>query len=68
MDSFDFFLLGTSLREINCHVKSPCNPSTQEVEAGGLQVGGQPWLHSENLFQKKKKTLRAPCAEKLKPP
>jgi hypothetical protein len=28
-----------------------CNPSTQEVEAGGSQVPDQPELHSETLFQ-----------------
>jgi hypothetical protein len=30
------------------------NPSTQEAEAGGLQVGGQPGLHSKISSQKKK--------------
>jgi hypothetical protein len=29
-----------------------CNPSTQEVEAGGYQVRGQPRLYSETLYQK----------------
>jgi hypothetical protein len=33
-----------------------CNPSTQEVEAGGLRVQGQPELHSETLSQKQNKT------------
>jgi hypothetical protein len=28
-----------------------CNPSTQETEAGGLQVQGQPDLHIEAQFQ-----------------
>jgi hypothetical protein len=32
-----------------------CNPSTQEAEARGSQVGDQPGLHSETLSQKKKK-------------
>jgi hypothetical protein len=32
------------------------NPSTQEVEAGRWQVGGQPGLHSETLSQKNKQT------------
>jgi hypothetical protein len=26
-----------------------CNISTQEIEAGGLGVQGQPWLYSEFL-------------------
>lgn len=30
-----------------------CNFSIQEAETGGLQVCGQPRLHSENLSQKK---------------
>jgi hypothetical protein len=30
------------------------NPSTQEAEAGGLQVQGQPGLHSETLPHKNK--------------
>jgi hypothetical protein len=29
-----------------------CNPSTQEAEAEGLRVQGQPGLHSKTLFQK----------------
>jgi hypothetical protein len=29
-----------------------CNPSTQEAEAGGLRVPGQPGLQSETLAQK----------------
>jgi hypothetical protein len=28
------------------------NPTTWEVEAGSLQVQGQPGLHSDTLFQK----------------
>jgi hypothetical protein len=28
-----------------------CNPSTPEAEAGGLEVPGQPGLHSKNLSQ-----------------
>jgi inosine/xanthosine triphosphate pyrophosphatase family protein len=32
-----------------------CNLSTWEVEAGGLQVPGQPGLYSKTLSQKKKK-------------
>jgi hypothetical protein len=32
-----------------------CNPSTQEAEAGGLQIPDLPGLHSETLFQKNKK-------------
>jgi hypothetical protein len=38
-----------------------CNPSTPESEAGGLQVQGQPMLHSESLPPpptKKKKSLK----------
>jgi hypothetical protein len=39
-----------------------CNPSTPESEAGGLQVQGQPMLHSESLppppTQKKKISKR----------
>jgi hypothetical protein len=31
-----------------------CNPSTWEAEAGGSQIGSQPGLHSEILYQKKK--------------
>jgi hypothetical protein len=43
------------------------NPSTQEVEAGGSQVPGQPRLYSEKLSQKnekkeKKKTLQRSVA------
>jgi hypothetical protein len=30
-----------------------CNPSTQEIEAGGSQVQGQPGLHHKTLSQKK---------------
>jgi hypothetical protein len=30
-----------------------CNSSTQEAEAGGAQVLGQPGLHIKTLFQKK---------------
>jgi hypothetical protein len=30
------------------------NPSSQEVEAGGWEVGGQPELHSKTLCLKKK--------------
>jgi hypothetical protein len=30
-----------------------CNPSTQEVEAGGLQIPGQFGINSEILSQKK---------------
>jgi hypothetical protein len=30
------------------------NPSTQEIEAGGSQVLGQPGLHRQTLCQKKK--------------
>jgi hypothetical protein len=32
-----------------------CNSRAQEVEARGLQVQGQPWLHSETLSQKNKR-------------
>jgi hypothetical protein len=32
-----------------------CNSSTWEAETGGLQIQGQPGLHSESLSQKKKK-------------
>jgi hypothetical protein len=32
------------------------DPSTQEAEVGGLQVGGQPRLYRETLSQKEKKT------------
>jgi hypothetical protein len=31
------------------------NPNTQEIEAGRLQVPGQPELHGETLSQNKKK-------------
>jgi hypothetical protein len=31
------------------------NPSTQEVDAGGSRVRGQPGLHEETLCQKKSK-------------
>jgi hypothetical protein len=31
------------------------NPSTQESEAGGLRVQGQPELRNKTLFQKEKK-------------
>jgi hypothetical protein len=30
------------------------NPNFQEAKAGGSQVWGQPWLHSDILSQKKK--------------
>jgi hypothetical protein len=33
-----------------------CNSSTEEVETGGLQVWGQPELHSKILCQKTPKT------------
>jgi hypothetical protein len=33
------------------------NPSTQEAEAGGLQIQGPPLLQSETLSQKKKKSV-----------
>jgi hypothetical protein len=33
-----------------------CSPSTEEAKAGGSQVPGKSELHSENLFQKKRKT------------
>jgi hypothetical protein len=32
-----------------------CNPSSEEAQAGGLQVQGQPGLHSETLPKRKKK-------------
>jgi hypothetical protein len=32
-----------------------CNFSTQEAEAGGLQVQGQPGLYGKTLSQEKKK-------------
>jgi hypothetical protein len=32
-----------------------CNPSNQEVEAGGSQVQGQSGLHGENLCEQTKK-------------
>jgi hypothetical protein len=32
-----------------------CNSSTWEAETGGLQIQGQPGLHSESLSQKKKR-------------
>lgn len=31
-----------------------CDFGTLEVEAGGFQVGSQPGLYGENLFQKRK--------------
>jgi hypothetical protein len=31
------------------------NPSTREAETSGWRVPGQPGLHSETLYQKKKK-------------
>jgi hypothetical protein len=37
-------------------VEPACDPSTQEAEAGGLQVQGHPELHNENLSPKNKKT------------
>jgi hypothetical protein len=40
-----------------------CNPSTQEAEARGSTVQGQPGLHSETLPQKK---LKQCCLEKNK--
>jgi hypothetical protein len=33
-----------------------CNSITPEAEAGGLQIPGQPGLHRETLYQKKKIT------------
>jgi hypothetical protein len=36
-------------------VAYPYNPSTQEAEAGGSQLEGQPGLHSETLSQKTNK-------------
>jgi hypothetical protein len=33
-------------------VAPTCNPSTQEVEAGGWRMQGQPGLHSEKNFLK----------------
>jgi hypothetical protein len=38
-----------------------CNPSTQETEAEGLEMQGQPRLHSETLSQKKKKLTKTKC-------
>jgi hypothetical protein len=44
-----------------------CSPSTQEAEAGGLKVGGQPVLLREMLLKKQKqkhkkeKTHVIPC-------
>jgi hypothetical protein len=32
-----------------------CNPSTWEVEAGGLQIQCHPEMHSDTLFQKQSK-------------
>jgi hypothetical protein len=34
------------------------NPNTQEAEAEGSQVQGQPWLHSKTLSQKQNKTKK----------
>lgn len=31
-----------------------CSPGAWEVEAGAMQVSGQPGIHSEDLSQKKK--------------
>jgi hypothetical protein len=36
-----------------------CNPNTQEVEAGGLQVPDQPELQNKTVSKKKKNALRA---------
>jgi hypothetical protein len=48
---------GTFLRKRNNikpgMVVHTCNPSTQEVEVGGLKVQGQPGLHNESLSLKK---------------
>jgi hypothetical protein len=35
-------------------VSHPCNPSTQEAEAQGLRVQGQPGLHSKTMSKEKK--------------
>jgi hypothetical protein len=32
----------------------PCNPSTWEAEAEGLNIGGQPGLNNEIMSQKTK--------------
>jgi hypothetical protein len=43
-----------------------CNPSTQEAEAGGSQVQGQPVLHSKTLSQNKiKDTITLPPSPSL---
>jgi hypothetical protein len=34
------------------HKKAICNHATWEAEAGGLQVPGQPGVHSETVFSK----------------
>jgi hypothetical protein len=39
-------------------VAHTCNPSTQEAEVEGLQVWGQPGLHSETLPQKQNETKK----------
>jgi hypothetical protein len=36
-------------------VAHTCNYSTQEAEATGSQVWGQPWIHSETLLRKRER-------------
>jgi hypothetical protein len=45
-------------RKEPCVMVCTCNLSTQEVEAGGLQVQGQPGLLGEICIKKKKKEKR----------
>jgi hypothetical protein len=39
-------------------VTCACTPSTQEAEAGGLQVPDQPGLHGEILSQKQQQIFK----------
>jgi hypothetical protein len=38
-----------------------CNPCTQEAEAEGSQILGQPVLHRETVSQKQQKTSASHC-------
>jgi hypothetical protein len=39
-------------------IAHPCNPGTEEAEAGGAQVLSQPGLHSKAVYKKRIKYLR----------
>jgi hypothetical protein len=43
-------------KDLNPVILKPVIPVLWESEAGGLQIGGQPWLSNKILSQKNKKT------------